>query len=786
MSYDAILYGKDDTERIVGVCEYGDEGVLVFRRNMDTDRVERKVEPVHPFAWVHKDALPTLGKLPEKTFKSFPLKGNGPYNTLTIFPSFNDLRRIAKEIGEGSDDADAKDFRSGGSPVVQYLMQTGRTLYKGMTLSDVKRMQVDIETFSSTGSMSNSDRIEDEIIIISLCDNRGWERVLHTSEECKGLSLPYVYCDTEEQMLIEFVKEIHRQDPDILELHNGFGFDLPYIRDRAKLRKVNLALGRDNTPPKVRHSKKKFGERDYEYENFAIAGRAVIDTMFLAVDYDVYKRDLPSLKLKEVAIHFNVAPADREYVEGDKISEVWLNEPERLLRYALHDVYETRGIANTLANSQFYLTQMVPFDFQGVHTAGKATIIESLFLREYLRQRAALPEPEKGKQQHGGYTNIFRSGVFDNTIYADVESLYPSIMLQYDVRPESDELNLFSYFLRRLTNLRLESKGWMKKMEKGDPLRAEMDARQSAYKIIINSFYGMLGYQFGTFNDVSEADRVATTGQGLLKRMMQLIVQENGNPVLCDTDGVMFELPSEMSDADANALIKRISDRMPEGINVSNDGRFARVLSYKKKNYILKGWDGKITLKGGAFKSRSIEPFGRQYVKDIALKLLERDTEGARQIHEAVKRRIVYREWGPEDFCKKATLKKTLEQYESDVEEHEHVNRQAQYEIAKRFASDKTVLAGDSVEFYVSGTKAGVKQTDYARARSEWHIGDENTAFYLKRLKKLSEKFKPLFECDDFVTIFNPSVKDDTGELLPDAPKRSVPIKIATVNPLPI
>ena len=61
-------------------------------------------------------------------------------------------------------------------------------------------------------------------------------------------------------------------------------------------------------------------------------------------------------------------------------------------------------------------------------------------VRAYLRHKHALPTgggSGAGQHMRGGYVDIFATGVVGPIVYADVESLYPSIMLNYDVTPEN-------------------------------------------------------------------------------------------------------------------------------------------------------------------------------------------------------------------------------------------------------------------------------------------------------------------------------------------------------------
>ena len=103
------------------------------------------------------------------------------------------------------------------------------------------------------------------------------------------------------------------------------------------------------------------------------------------------------------------------------------------MAYARDDVLETERLARHLSGSTFYLTQMLPMPYGQVARTGPAAKIEALFVREYLRHRQSLPQRAAGTQMAGGYTDVFVTGVVGPIVYADVESLYPSIMLTTSV-----------------------------------------------------------------------------------------------------------------------------------------------------------------------------------------------------------------------------------------------------------------------------------------------------------------------------------------------------------------
>jgi len=127
---------------------------------------------------------------------------------------------------------------------------------------------------------------------------------------------------------------------------------------------------------------------------------------------------------------------------------------------------------------------MLPFTYAMTARTGQAAKIEALLTREYLRNKHSIPKPSFGKQQYGGYTAVFLKGVLGPIVYADVESLYPSIMLSNNICPRTDELKAFPGVLSDLKVLRLKTKGMAtaEKSAGNEPLSANYDAMQGSFK----------------------------------------------------------------------------------------------------------------------------------------------------------------------------------------------------------------------------------------------------------------------------------------------------------------
>ena len=211
--------------------------VRLYQRSEDFARIVEHEETFFPFFFL-SDITLLRGR--RTTFKFQRLEGGNYYEHLVVFRTWGDywdaLRTVERRTD--SDQRRPDELYLVGSPAQQYMMQTGRTCFLDMTLDDLHRMQLDIEVMTD-GGFPSAERPEDKIIIVALSDNHGWTELLHLRD---GIG--------EKQMLQELVHVIREKDPDVIEGHNVFAFDLDYILDRCTLHNVDFAIGRDGSTPR--------------------------------------------------------------------------------------------------------------------------------------------------------------------------------------------------------------------------------------------------------------------------------------------------------------------------------------------------------------------------------------------------------------------------------------------------------------------------------------------------------------------------------------------------------
>lgn len=723
-----LLFGHDETPGIVA-AELAGRFIRLFIRT--PEGVLFRDDPFHPFILLESQRL--LDAFPHE-FTISELDGEGEYRFVARFTDWRDCMAardfLAKRTGKTPSAPDAP-YMFISDPVHQHLLATGKTLFKGMEFDTLNRLALDIETACAPGfEFSNPNREEDRIISVALAAEDGYGEVLFGG-------------DMSEKEMLERLSEIIRQrDPDVIEGHNIFRFDLEYIRVRAARLGVRLSWGRNGGEPRVRPSRFSIAERTVDYPRWDIYGRHIMDTYFLVRMYDITAREMESYGLKYAARHFGVASADRVYLEGDKIFEAYREEPERLKQYNLDDAQETLAISRLLSHSFFLQARIFPYSYQNCVIRGNATKINALFLREYLRRGAAVPKGGGDGSFEGGYNDLFRSGVVGPVLHCDVASLYPSLMLTYGISPSKERLGLFLPLLAELREFRLAAK--KRAREDADPYRREYyNALQQAFKVLINSFYGYLGTTIHNFSDPGAAAEVARLGRETIKTMLDWLHGHGAEPVEVDTDGIYFiPPPGGVDEAAEEALVKKLSDALPTGINVELDGRYRAMFSYKMKNYALLGLDEKVTVKGSGLKSRGMEKYLREFMAQAIRLLLFGEGEKIEALYGEYVKKIRSHDFSISWLAKTETLGESPAGYRLKVREGRR-NPSAAYELALNSPHD--YRAGDQLSYYVTGNVKGVAAYANCRLASEYDPArpDENTEHYVDKLSQLVKKFHP-------------------------------------------
>jgi DNA polymerase elongation subunit (family B) len=655
----------------------------------DGGRVEQS-EDFKPFAWLGAE-VGGGGIQVER------LKGDAAFNWLAHADSLEVFQTFFKAVREGTAVDVLRPYES------QWLLQRRARLYADLHFSALRRCQLDIETGSGEpGAFSDARKPDDRVLAIGLqCGER--RELLALDEESDA---------GEKKLLVAFNERLHELDPDVIEGHNIFKFDLDYLRQRSRRHKVPCAWGRFGQPAEFRNSRMKVAERWIDFTRCDLPGRAVIDTYLLVQLYDITAREMTAYGLKDVAVYFGITPESgegRTYIDGAEIQQAFRDNRQDFLAYLADDLRETKGVADVLLPTYFEQARAFPIQLQEAALRGTAGKVDLLFLEEYYHARASCPAPVEIASFEGGFTRSFQEGVFKRVLHFDVASLYPSLLLQMNRNPKSDSLGVFVPLLRQLREYRLK----YKQLAKTAPTTAERDeaqARQTTFKILINSFYGYLGFSGARFGDGELAAEVTRRGRELLQQLIEEFQRHGGVILEADTDGIY--LSTEEYFLHPADLLAKVQSILPAGIELEHDGTYDAMFCYKAKNYALAA-NGEITLRGSALRSRGIEPFLKRLGDHLIAYLLGTSTASPVVEIERLRQAITSREQPVADLAKSESLSQNPAAYEQWVAGGGKPRRAAA-EVA--LLMNPRPRMGERVSYYI-GPKAKGQTSDWQRAR---------------------------------------------------------------------
>lgn len=721
VNVDQVLYGHGTLKNIVSVSACGNNQVQIWIRENGVIRTFKN--KFTPWALIgDKKLLPHL-----EHCKLQCLAGTLKYSSLALLSdkkSFEKSAVAAQNRINRKNETRLPDTIYMPNVVEQFLIQSGNTHFKDMTFSELVRLQLDIET-------TGLDPIKDKIFMVAVSTSSGFKKVIHG--------------ENEPEILRELNSLIAELDPDVIENHNLFGFDLPFILQRYRSNFIELTWGRDKGSFFTYDDKLKVGESTESFTRYSLKGRELIDTLHAIKRYDAVARKFENYKLKYVAKSFGVARDVDGYIDGSKIYETYRSDPERVIKYAGFDVDEVEKLSAILHQDKFYLSQIVSMQFQKICTSGSSKLIEYPLVRAYLFAKHSLPAPRPSKSFEGAHVELCRTGVFENVTKFDVASMYPNIILAEGITPSYDPLCIFQTLMRLLTELRLFHKRQAK--ENNDKTS---DAVQSALKIVINSGYGYLGSERALFNNPDGAAKVTAVGREIIHAIKQAIIELGGVPIEIDTDGIIAQFPNEKYTP--NEFSEHINGSLTRFKTIKVEPESNQVIKcmyvYKKKNYAYLD-KGKLKIVGAAFKSRSMEPIFSNMITHGLQHVLNKNIGAFYELIADLHQRIVSGACTSEELVSRTKINKSIKEY-----------------LATRKVKSPhfEVLIAANIE-----VKAGEFSTYYKSQNGYRHISqfanDYDVRHYLKQFHSKLKLFKEAINSEVFSLIAElkkPAYQGDT------------------------
>jgi len=428
-------------------------------------------------------------------------------------------------------------------------------------VSKVRVWNIDIEVESDNG-FPHADKAESMINAITVYDNIDdtyYTWALNDWEQSRDdIIVQYFQLETETQLLSHFLEFWQRNTPHVLTGWNIEFFDVPYIMNRyarlfgAKEAKKFSPFGY------VKEQKKRvrFGKEVVKYN---IYGVEVLDYLQLYQKFTYSKQE--SYKLDHIA-HVELGERKISYEEAGSLLVLARTNHQKFIDYNIKDVELVKRLDDKMKLLDLAMTMAYDAKINFEDVFGTVKMWDSI-IYDYLRKKGVVAPPkefsDKDEKYGGAYVKDPITGFHDWIVSFDLNSLYPHLIMQYNISPDTlvghmDGVSVDKLLNREVDTSKLqqenvtvapngsvytrEKRGFlpelMEKIYKERKVfkRKMLDAQQAkengedttndiakynniqmAKKIQLNSAYGALGNAYFRYYDIRNATAITSGGQ---------------------------------------------------------------------------------------------------------------------------------------------------------------------------------------------------------------------------------------------------------------------------------
>jgi len=404
-----------------------------------------------------------------------------------------------------------------------------------------------------------------KLIMISLVCNDKTKKVLTSCEWEKKPEYVEVL-KNEKEMIERFLEIVREKDPDFLVGYNSDGFDFPKLKSKANELKIQLNLGRENTPIRI--------VRRGRISSAKMKGRVHID-LFSFIDH-ILSASMKSevLTLDEVAQELlGIGKKKMEYKE---MVEIWSKKEqlERLAEYSLWDSELTLKLSDLILPQIFALSKLTGLLAFDASRNTYSQLVEAFYMRKAVEDNVLIPNRPKTEEiekrriapvYKGAVVIEPKKGIHENILVFDFRSLYPSIIVSHNISPETfncehkecKEKNkvpetkwhfcmkkegFIPKHIRKLIELRKEIKEKIKKVKKDSSEFVQLNNLSQAIKTIANASYGYFGFVGARWYKRECGASVAAWGRAYIRQIIEMAKKEGFEVIYGDTDSCFVKI----------------------------------------------------------------------------------------------------------------------------------------------------------------------------------------------------------------------------------------------------
>ncbi len=478
------------------------------------------------------------------------------------FDSIND----AKEYVKLYKDVEGFEIYGNTNYAYQYISSTFKDDVE-FDMSQLKIWTLDIETSAENG-FPDVGNPQEKVLLITTQDYVSKQIVSFGLYPCEKVNdkHTYVHCKDEVDLLSQFLEYVAEDHPHIITGWNVEFFDIPYLCNR-----ITKMLGDDAlkklSPWKV-VEEKSITRFQKESIAFSILGIAILDYL------DLYKKftygNQESYKLDHIA-KVELGKEKLNYDEFVSFNEFWKGDWQKFVRYNVIDCELVDELEEKMKLIELILTMAYDAKCNYVDIFSAVRTWDCILYNQLLKKNIIVHQNERkqGRSIAGAYVQTPRPGKYKWVVSFDATSLYPSIIMQYNMSPETmateskyrdikvsellegtvdtsdlveskfcmaangvcyttDKQGIFPEIVQKLFDDRKQYKKLMlvaqaKYEESKDKIWLKEISKynnfQMARKIQMNSLFGAMANEFFRFYDDRVAEGITLSGQYIIQKV---------------------------------------------------------------------------------------------------------------------------------------------------------------------------------------------------------------------------------------------------------------------------
>ena len=396
------------------------------------------------------------------------------------------------------------------------------------------------------------------------------------------LKIEYRQFDSEVGLLQSFIDFWANPEntPDIITGWNTRFFDVPYLLSR-----MVFLLGEEpvkRLSPWGKIHRREIFVKGRKQIAFDIMGIQHLDYMELFKKFAYTYGNQESYSLNHIS---SVVLGEKklDYSEVGTLRDLYDADFQMFIDYNIKDVELIERMEEKLGLITLVLTMAYLGGVNYGDTLGTTAIWDSIIFRRLARSKiAVVPSvPKETEQFPGGYVKDPHVGMHDWVMSFDLNSLYPNLIVQYNMSPETligvtnadgatasngavfrkDKKGIIPEIVEELYAKRVTIKGDMlqaktkletiSKRQRNEYAQtssqvARLETLQTAIKILLNSLYGAMGNKYFRYFDIRIASAITLTGQEVIKYaetkvngfLNDFIGEEKDRVIAMDTDSL--------------------------------------------------------------------------------------------------------------------------------------------------------------------------------------------------------------------------------------------------------